>query len=492
MARIDILLSDRIGTVQPMLHGHFAEHLGNCIYEGIWEDGALCADVVEAIRQLRPPVIRWPGGCFADDYHWRDGIGPVADRPRRVNIHWGNVIETNAFGTHEFVRLCREAGAQTYLAGNVGSGSPQELRDWVEYCNYPGGSSLSDERGRNGDPPPLRVKYWGVGNENWGCGGNMTPEDYAAEYRRYSTYLRDFGETPLFLIACGPDSNDLDWTRRFFDHLHRSYRPHRRIHGYAAHYYCGTAGTATVYTEGQWYELLRKAALVEQLIVQQRQLMDEYDPERRVALILDEWGTWHPPTPGRNPAFLWQQNTLRDALVAGLTLDAFNRQADKLFMANIAQLVNVLQAPILTEKGKVIRTPTYHVFDLYRGHQGGESVRTEIDAPAILFTHENQMHRLPGLTGSASIKGRTLTLTLTVVNPRIGEPAPASIHLRGEATAAIVRETVLTHDDIQAHNTAEAPEVVKLSDPRVLPLSGGAFEYIFAAQSVTRLEMSLV
>jgi alpha-L-arabinofuranosidase len=489
MARIDILLSEPVGTIQPALQGHFAEHLGSCIYEGIWENDGPCADVVEAIAQLKPPVIRWPGGCFADDYHWQDGIGPPASRPRRVNIHWGNVIDANAFGTHEFVQLCRQVGAEPYLAGNVGSGSPAQMRNWVEYCNYPAGSSLSEQRGHNGHPAPMRIRYWGVGNENWGCGGHLTPEDYASDYRRFSTYLRDFGETPLFLIACGPDRNDLDWTRRFFEQL-GSYRPHQRIHGYAAHYYCGTAGTATVYGEGQWYELLRKALLVEQLIVEQRQLMDQYDPQRRIALILDEWGTWHPPTPGRNPAFLWQQNTLRDGLVAGLTLDAFNRQADKLFMANIAQLVNVLQAPILAEKGATIRTPTYHVFDLYRGHRGGQSLRLVVDAPAILFNHEEQMHRLPGLSGSASLRGRTLTLT--IVNPRIGEPAPAEINLLGGASAAIVRHTVLTHPDIQAHNTATEPDKVRPGQPQVLPLSGGSFQYEFEAQSVTRLELSLV
>lgn len=490
MTSIDLLLSEPVGTINPYLYGHFAEHLGSCIYDGIWQNNDLCADIVARLKRINPPIIRWPGGCFADDYHWRDGIGPVASRPRRVNIHWGNVIETNAFGTHEFIRFCRAVGAAPYLSGNVGSGTPQEMRDWVEYCNFPGGSTLSNLRSAHGDPAPLRVKHWGVGNENWGCGGHFTPEDYAAEYRRFSTYLRDFGDTPLFLIACGPDGNDLDWTRRFFEHLHKNYRKHCRIHGYAAHYYCGTAGTATHYTPDQWYELLRKATLVEPLILQQRGLMDSFDPERRIALILDEWGTWHYPTPGRNPAFLWQQNTLRDALVAALTLDIFNRHADKLYMANLAQTVNVLQALFLAEHGKLVTTPTYHVFDLYKNHQGGQSIRALIQAPDVPFTADNRPHSLPGLMGSASLKGKTLTLT--VVNPRIGEPEPAVIHLRGNASAAIVRETILTHPSIQAHNTFEEPNVVVPFEPRVLSLSGGNIAYTFPAQSVTRLEMSLV
>lgn len=498
MASIDLLLTEPIATINPNLYGHFTEHLGSCVYEGLWvgeesaiaNTGGICDEVVAALRRIHCPVIRWPGGCFADDYHWRNGIGPRAARPRTVNINWGNVVETNAFGTHEFIHFCRAVGAEPYLAGNLGSGTPQELRDWVEYCNFPAGSSLSDQRAENGVRPPLGVRFWGVGNENWGCGGHFTAEDYAAEYRRFSTFLRDFGESPLYLIACGPDGNDLEWTRRFFEHLFTRHRPHRRIHGYAAHYYCGTAGTATVYSESQWYELLHKALRMEQLIVQQRGLMDAFDPDRRIGLIIDEWGTWHPPTPGRNPAFLWQQNTLRDALVAALTLDTFNRQAEKLAMCNIAQAVNVLQALLLAENGRTITTPTYHVFDLYKNHQAGKSIRVIFNAPDVLFSHDGQMKRLPGLAGSASLKGKTLTLTVT--NPRLGEPVAASLTLRGDASAAIVRETLLSHPDPQAHNTPDAPDSVKLSEPRVLSLSGSSFAYTFAPQSVTRLEMSLV
>lgn len=472
-AQLDVLLSEPIGVINPNIYGHFMEHLGGCIYDGVWlENQGLCGDVIDALRPLRPPVVRWPGGCFADDYHWQDGIGPRERRPRRVNLHWGGVVESNHFGTHEFISFCRAVGAQPYISGNVGSGSPQEMRDWVEYCNHPGGSTLTELRRSNGTEQPFNVQYWGVGNEPWGCGGNFSPEDYAREYRRFATYLRGFGQTPLYLIAAGPDGNDLDWTRRFFEKL-RDYRPFTRINAFAAHYYCGTAGTATEYTEAQWYELLLKAAKMEELIVQQRSAMDEFDPQRKVQLIVDEWGTWHPPTPGRNPAFLWQQNTLRDALVAAITLNIFNRHADKIAMANIAQTLNVLQALLLTEKGKVIRTPTYHVYDLYKNHQGARSVRLESAGD---------------LNISASLK--QTTLTLTAVNTKISRPMEMQINLRG-SSAMLVRQTVLTDSDIHAHNTFENPARLSPQEPQVLPLRGDSFTYTFAPQSLTRLEMSL-
>lgn len=501
---IDIVVAEPIATINPNIYGHFSEHLGTCIYDGIWDGGSLVDDVIAALKKVRPPVMRWPGGCFADDYHWRDGIGPVERRPRDVNIHWGNVVEPNTFGTHEFMQFCRAIGAQPYFAGNLGSGSPQEMRDWVEYCNYSSGTTLSDERAANGDLEPFRVRYWGVGNENWGCGGNFTPDDYATEFRRYATYMRNFDEE-LYLVACGPNNNDLEWTRRFFTKVFDSDPRRRRIHGYAAHYYCHTPGTATEYDEGGWYQVLAQAQLMEPLVVQQRALMDAFDPERKIGLIIDEWGTWHRPVPGRNPRFLWQQNTLRDALVAALTLDIFNRHADKVVMANIAQTVNVLQALILTENGKTITTPTYHVFDLYKGHQGGQSLRTMIDSPELKYDYDGPAGRpfnphvpqpilgsertLFGLAGSASLRDRTLTLT--VVNPHIGEAVEAAVRLLGDASVVEARETVLTHADIHALNDFDTPDTVRLSDPRQLTVAGKTFTHTFAPQSVTRLELVL-
>lgn len=495
-ATIDILLDEPIATIDPNIYGHFAEHLGECIYDGVWsgegEAGHLVAGVVEALRRVRPPVLRWPGGCFADDYHWQDGIGPVASRPRRINIHWGEVVESNEFGTHEFVRLCRALGAAPYFCGNVGSGSPRELRDWVEYCNFPDGTTWSALRAANGDPEPFNIHYWGVGNESWGCGGNFTPEEYAAHYRQFSTYLRDFGGESPYLIACGPNRNDHDWTERFFTKLSEK-RGFGRIDGYAPHYYTNNrdarAGTATEYTDDQWYSLLAQATEIETLIVEQRAIMDRFDPERRIGMIIDEWGTWHPPTPGRNPRFLWQQNTLRDALVAALSLDIFGRHANTVTMANIAQTVNVLQALLLTEGDQVITTPTYHVYDLYQPHQGAQALRVAIDTPMIGFTAPDGSGSLAGLAGSASLRERTVTFT--VVNTQIGAPAEATIALRGGAVSGAIEEIILTHDDIHAHNTFDAPETVTLGAPRSIAASGTSFTHTFAPQSVTRLTIPL-
>ncbi len=482
---ITICLDEPGAYINPNLYGHFAEHLGACIEGGLWVGegspipniGGIRRDAVEALRAIHPPVLRWPGGCFADDYHWEDGVGPRAQRPRRVNIWWGQAIETNAFGTQEFVQLCRLIGAQPYVCGNVGSGSPRELRDWVEYCNFPGDSTLALRRAADGSPAPLEVRYWGVGNENWGCGGNLGPEEYAVQYGRFATYLHDLGETPLYLIACGPNGNNPEWTRRFFERL----GGFRRLHGFAAHYYCGTAGTASEYTTDQWYELLARSLRVEELITEQRALMDRYDPGRAIGLIVDEWGAWHPPTPGRNPHHLWQQNTIRDALVAALTLDAFNRHAAEVVMANIAQVANVLQAMVLTEGEHLITTPTYHVYDMYQAHQGGTGLRAAFEAPDIAFAVEGHEQRLPGLVGSASLKGATLTLS--AANPHAEAPLEVTVQLRnGRAREGAV--TTLAAPDIHAHNTFEEPEAVHPHSTR-LAVSGSAWRHTLPPASVT-------
>ena len=492
MATIKISLDDYVARINPNIYGHFAEHLGHCIYEGIWvgEDSpipntnGIRNDVVEAMKRLKPPVIRWPGGCFADDYHWEDGIGPREDRPRTVNAHWGQVIETNEFGSHEFVEFCRLVGADPYVCGNVGSGTPREMRDWVEYCNYPGDSARARQRAANGHPEPFRVKFWGVGNENWGCGGQFDPEDYAVEYRRFSTFLFNFQDAPLYLIACGPSGNNAHWTRKFFEKLGR-----RRINGFAAHYYCGTAGTATEYTVDQWYQLIHNANRMEELVVQQRAIMDGFDPDRNIGLIIDEWGTWHPPTPGRERSFLWQQNTIRDGLVAALSLDIFNRHADKVVMGNIAQTINVLQAMILTEGEKMLVTPTGHVYAMYTPHQGARALRTSFEANSVSFKAGNgNDESLFGLAGSASLKGDTLFLT--VVNPHVDTPVEATIQLRGGGEARSATASVLTHDDIHAHNTFHAPETVAPAE-ETLSVSGAAFQHTFPAASVTALSISL-
>ena len=492
-ARITILPNEPIATISPNLYSHFAEHLGSCINCGVWvgEDspipniGGLRADLIEAFRKINPPLLRWPGGCFADDYHWQHGVGPRKDRPKTVNTWWGNTLEDNAFGTHEFITFCRLIGAQPYLAGNLGSGTVQEMRDWVEYSNFDKPSTLALRRAANGSPQPFNVKYWGVGNEAWGCGGNFCPEDYAAEYKRYATYLRDFGDTPLYLIACGPDANKPDWTRRFLKKLATAdKRFNCRIHALGAHYYCGTAGpSATEYSTDQWYELLHKAAAVEQLILDQRAVMDEFDPDRKIGLAVDEWGTWHLPTPGRDPRHLWQQNTLRDALVAAITLDTFNRHADKLVMANLAQAVNVLQSLFLTRDEKLILTPTYHVFDMYQHHQGARSLRTEIETPTVSYIADNQKQSLPALACSASLASNTLTLTVANIHARL----PIEIVI--DVPTFIPREATaqtLTHEDLHAHNTFDHPHTLRPSQPA--PMNPGRHTLPPASVTLVRLK----
>jgi alpha-N-arabinofuranosidase len=467
-ASIDVYPRLAFATINPNIFGHFAEHLGECIYGGIWvgEDSpipntdGIRNDIVGLLRAMKAPVIRWPGGCFADDYHWENGIGPRDSRPRTINIHWGEVIETNHFGTHEFLRLCELVGAQPYLCGNVGSGSPREMRDWVEYCNFPGDSTRALARAANGHPEPYGVRYWGVGNENWGCGGNFDPEDYAVEYKRFSTFLRPFARQPFSLIACGPNGNNVDWSRRFFTKL----GGYRHLHGFAAHYYCGTAGASTEYSDEQWYQLLDQAGRMEPLVKQQRALLDSVDPDRRIGLIVDEWGTWHPAQAGRNPAFLWQQNTIRDGLVAALTLDIFCRHADKVVMGNIAQTFNVLQAMALTEGDKMVVTPTGHVFTMYAAHQGAAAVHAHFHADAIAYGANGHV---PGLAGSASVKDGQLVIT--AINANVSEPLESTLKLHG-AEAASGSLTLLSGADIHAHNTFEQPDAVQ---PRETALEVG-------------------
>jgi len=491
---ITVLAEEPIARINPHVYGHFAEHLGGCVYPGIWvgEDsaipniGGIRKDVVDALRRISPPILRWPGGCFADDYHWQDGIGPRNARPRTVNLWWGEDIETNQFGTDEFLAFCGLIGAEPYICGNVGSGSPYEMRAWIEYANFGGDSDLARRRAANGSAEPYGVRCWGVGNENWGCGGTMTPEDYGAEYKRFSTYLHDIGGTPLFLIACGPNGNNPDWTRRLLGKLYDGRRA-PRLHGFAAHYYCGTAGTATEYTTDEWYALIQRAMGVEGLITQQRAIMDGFDPERKVGLIIDEWGAWHKPTPGYHPRHLWQQNTLRDALVAATSLDIYNRHADKVIMSNIAQTINVLQAMVLTEGDRMVTTPTYHVYEMYRHHQGGTSLRTRFAGPEITFTYEGQERTLPALSGSASVQDGVLTLS--VVNTDASQTQEAVIVLQG-ASAALSSARVLTHADIHAHNTFEAPDTVVPVHSAPLG-NGNRIACAFAPASVTVFRFQL-
>jgi alpha-L-arabinofuranosidase len=496
-----------IATIAPALHGHFAEHLGELVYPGVWVGeespvanvGGIRTDVVDALKPLAIPVLRWPGGCFADDYHWRDGVGPRSERPARLNVHWGMAPEPNEFGTHEFMAFTRAIGAEPYLAGNLGSGTPHELRDWIEYCNHSRGTTLSDERIDNGASDPFGIRYWGIGNENWGCGGRISPQEYAEQYSRYRTFAFPFGDTPVYAIASGANGNDWEWTRGFLQQLQASSQGSGNrlaaVQAMAAHYYCGTAGTATEFSDEQWYELLAKAAAIEGIVTGHRQLMDQVDPERRIGLILDEWGAWHPVEQGKPPRGLYQQNTMRDALVAALSLDVFHNHADKLVMANIAQLINVLQSLLLVDETRCITTPTYHVFALYAAHRGGQAVTVRSDADVITdggaaADHCNRCYldeAAPGLrrvTGSASVHDDRVVVTL--VNSSVDTPVDVALDL-GVMDISTLTSTTLATDDVHAHNTFDAPDVVRPRDEQTLQFAGAEATVTLAAGSVTRL-----
>ncbi|MFU0781745.1 MAG: Alpha-L-arabinofuranosidase [Thermoanaerobacterium thermosaccharolyticum] len=467
LAKIVINADCKKGKISKNIYGHFAEHLGRCIYGGFWVgkdseipniDG-IRKDVVEALKKIKIPVLRWPGGCFADEYHWKDGIGPYESRPKMINVHWGGVIENNHFGTHEFFELCDLLNAEPYICGNVGSGTVQEMREWIEYMTFDGESPMANLRASNGRKEPWKLKYFGVGNESWGCGGNMRPEYYADLYRRYSTYVRNFSGNRIFKIASGPNVDDYNWTEVLMREAGRF------MDGLSLHYYTIPGdfwkgkGSATNFDEKEWYITMKKALRMDELITKHSTIMDKYDPERRVALVVDEWGTWYDVEPGTNPGFLYQQNTMRDALVAGIHFNIFHKHCDRVKMANIAQTINVLQAVILTDGPKMVLTPTYHVFDMYKVHQDAELLDFNIDTPEYKLNSEEG---IPQVTATASVdSSRKVHISLCNLNPR--ESVTVECELRG-ANVSKVTGTILTADEMNAHNTFDNPNNVVPED----------------------------
>lgn len=465
MTELKIDAAKTAGTINRNIYGHFAEHLGRCIYEGIWvgEDSpipntkGLRNDVTAALKALNIPVLRWPGGCFADEYHWMDGIGPKENRPRMINTHWGGTVENNHFGTHEFMELCEQLGTEPYINGNVGSGTVYEMQQWMEYLTFDGESPMANLRKLNGREQPWKVKYFGVGNESWGCGGNMRPEYYADEFRRYGTYVRNYGDNKVYKIACGANSEDYNWT----EVLMRQAGGH--MHGLSLHYYTlptgnwQDKGSATDFDSTAWFETLRRTLYMEELLTKHSAIMDKYDPAKRVGLIVDEWGTWYNVEPGTNPGFLYQQNSIRDALVAGINLNLFHQHCDRVQMANIAQTVNVLQAMILTEGEKMVLTPTYHVFEMYKVHQDAELVPVELESPSYTLGAVS----IPQLSVSCS-RNSEGKLHVSLCNLHHAEAAPVRIRLSGLTDAAPeLSGRILAHDSLQAHNTFAHPENVK-------------------------------
>ncbi|MCA0754760.1 alpha-N-arabinofuranosidase [Paenibacillus sp. N4] len=490
--RITIQADLAAGKINRNIYGHFSEHLGRCIYEGIWvgEDSpipntnGIRNDVVAALKQLKIPVLRWPGGCFADEYHWKDGIGPRESRKQMINTHWGGVVENNHFGTHEFLMLCEMLECEPYISGNVGSGTVQEMSEWVEYMNFDGVSPMAELRKQNGREKPWNVKYFGVGNENWGCGGNMRPEYYADEYRRYQTYVRSYGEHKIHKIACGPNVDDYRW----MDVVMRE--AHWMMDSISLHYYTVPGewkkkGAATGFSEDEWYTTMKKALWMDELVTRHSTIMDKYDPDKRVGLIVDEWGTWFDVEPGTNPGFLYQQNTIRDALVAGLTLNIFQDHCDRVQMANIAQVINVLQSVILTEGEKMVLTPTYHVFDMYKVHQDATLLTTTIESRK--YARGDQEIAQVSVSASKDAGGR-IHISLCNLDNQSG--ADVVIDLRGLAGQGLkVSGTELTASVKDAHNTFEQPNAVVPTGYSEFSVEGHSIKAKLSPMSVTVLEL---
>ena len=458
-ASVTVDLDKPGATIEPAIYGQFAEHLGTGIYEGVWvgpdspipNTNGYRNDVMAALKRLNIPVIRWPGGCFADEYDWRDGVGPREQRPKRINTHWGGVIEDNSFGTHEFMNYTEMLGADAYVAGNMGSLGPLEMGRWFEYMTYKGDSSLAAERRANGRVEPWKVKYFGVGNESWGCGGNMRPEYSADLHRRYQTFVKSQrGNDPVIKVATGANVDDYNFT----EVLMREARGHMNavsIHYYTFAHNWDNKGPALGFGEDEWASTLANALRMEELVSKHSAIMDKYDPEKRIALYVDEWGTWWADTPGTTPGFLHQQNSLRDAHVAALTLNIFHRHTDRVKLAAIAQMVNVLQAMILTDGERMLVTPTYHVFDMYQPFQGATPLPASVNGP----TYSNGGASMAAVDVSAA-RGTDGKLYLALVNVDPNRPARVTTSLSGKATGRI-----LTGPALDTHNTFDNPNTIQ-------------------------------
>lgn len=518
-ARIEIFRDEPGVVISPNLFGQFAEHIGGVIYDGIWvgEDSkipnhfGIRSRLIDMLNQIKVPVIRWPGGCFADTYDWTDGVGPRAQRPTRTNF-WEvdhdaerlheqgkQIFEPNQFGTNEFMRLCSLTGAQPYLAVNLRSLPPLSFDRWVEYCNAPAGSAtLAQARAAGGSREPFNVRYWGVGNESWGCGGNFTPEQYASEFRRYTSWLPRYG-LDLQLIGSGPNNDDLDWTHRFFEEIYsdHAYR-NASFTGWSVHCYATNLsrgrtndwslekGDALQFDSVDWFEVMRQCDRIGGIIQDQWTAMGQYDTEHQVKLVVDEYGPWYREGTEVDPTHIFgQQVTIRDALATALTLDTFIRHADKVSLATNAQLVNNINALFLAHEDRFVATPNYFVFALYAAHQAGQSLRAEFSAPEIHYDRDGKPASFWSLNGSASQKDNVITLT--VVHPGLTKPLDTQIALNG-ARISHVSAQALAASDMHAHNTFDDPNAVKPASLGVEVLND-LIAVSLPPASVTRLEI---
>lgn len=493
IAQDKIVVNADLGNtiINKNIYGHFAEHLGRSIYGGIYvgegntkipNTAGVRNDIIDALRKLKIPNLRWPGGCFADTYHWRDGIGPKSERPSMLNVWWGGVTENNSFGTHDFLNLCKEIGAEPYLAGNVGSGTVQELADWVKYVNFPEGSGpMTQLRAQNGQKEPWNVTYWGVGNEAWGCGGNMKPEYYANIYKQYATFMASTNDKPIFKIASGANSDDFNWTEVLMRDI-----PKEMVDGLALHHYSvidwSKKSSATNFSEAEYFTTLKRAWKMEELVTKHSTIMDKYDPQKKIALVVDEWGGWYDVEPGTNGSFLYQQNTMRDAMIAGISLNIFNNHATRVRMANLAQTVNVLQAVILTNEEKMILTPTYHVLEMFNVHQDATLLPTVLKSS----DYENGQDKLQAISTSAS-KDKSGKTHISVVNIDPNKNHDITLEVRGEKITKVTGR-ILVSAKIQDHNTFESPNKITPAIFKDFQITSNGIKFTMPPASVLVIE----
>jgi len=494
--KAEIIVNADQGTnsISKHIYGQFAEHLGHCIYGGIWvgekssipNTNGYRNDIVGAIKNIKVPNLRWPGGCFADEYHWKDGIGPKETRPKMINTHWGGVVEDNSFGTNEFLNFCELVGTDPYISGNVGSGSVEEMSKWVEYITFDGESPMSKLRKENGREKPWKVRFWGVGNESWGCGGNMKAEYYADLYRNYATYCRNYGDNRLQKVAGGANSSDFNWTEVVMKNV-----PVNQMWGLSLHHYTvpngwGSPkgkGSATKFTEEEYFTTMQKALYMDELITKHTAIMDKYDPGKKVSFCVDEWGAWYDVEPGTNPGFLYQQNSLRDAILCAATMNIFHKHSDRVRLANIAQMVNVLQAIILTKDDQMVLTPTYHIYDMYKVHQDATNLPVELITPNYSLGTKS----VPALSVSASRDAQG-AIHISIVNMDPKNEIETSCKLNG-SIGKTVSGQLLTANDITTYNSFEKPNQVVLATFKGATLKDGVLSLKMPSKSVVTVEI---
>jgi alpha-L-arabinofuranosidase len=482
-------------TISRHIYGQFSEHLGNCIYGGIWVGeksnipniNGYRKDIVEALKKIKIPNLRWPGGCFADEYHWRDGIGPRELRPKMVNTNWGGVTEDNSFGTNEFLNYCELLGCEPYVSGNVGSGTVEEMSKWIEYMTFDGESPMANLRRQNGREKPWKVQFFGVGNENWGCGGNMTPDHYADLYKNFATFCREYGDNKLMKVAGGAGGDDYNWTDVLMKNVGN------KMWGLSLHYYAVPygwtdprgKGSATKFNDQEYFIQMKNALFMDEMVSKHTAIMDKYDPQKKIAFCVDEWGAWYDVEPGTNPGFLLQQNTLRDAMLCAATMNIFHKHADRVRMANIAQMVNVLQSLILTKDEKMVLTPTYYIYDMYKVHQDAQNLPVDVLSPN--FSYEFQS--LPALSVSAS-KDKNGAIHVSLVNIDPKNDIDASVTFKALSSGAkVTYGQILTANSVAAVNTFDAPNTVVPADFKGARLAKGALSLTVPAKSVITVEI---